>query len=92
MEFEWDDEKAEQNLAQHGVSFPQATIAFQDRFAVEFLDDSEDYGEERFKLIGSMGDELLTVAFTERAERIRIISARRAMKDEKEYYNSQNTL
>jgi len=67
LEFEWDDEKAEQNLAQHGVSFPQATIAFQDRFAVEFLDDSEDYGEDRFKLIGSMGDELLTVAFTERA-------------------------
>jgi len=90
LEFEWDDEKAEENLAKHGVSFPQATIAFQDRFAIEFLDESENYGEHRFILIGLTENQLLTVAFTERAERIRIISARRAKRYEQEYYNSQN--
>ena len=91
MEFEWDDEKAEENLAKHGVSFPQATFAFLDRFAVEFLDDSEEYGEHRFALIGWTEEQLLTVVFTEREERIRIISARRATRYEQEYYISQKT-
>jgi uncharacterized DUF497 family protein len=87
--FEWDDDKAAENLRKHGVSFPQAVFAFRDAFAIEDLDYRE-YGEDRFILIGISGGQLLTVAFTERVDRIRIISARRSTKNEEEDYYSQN--
>jgi uncharacterized DUF497 family protein len=92
LEFEWDDDKAAENVRRHGISFPQATLAFRDRLATEDLDESEDYGEDRFILIGMSGGQLLTIIFTERADpdRIRIISARRSTKNEEEYYYSQN--
>jgi uncharacterized DUF497 family protein len=90
--FEWDDAKAAENIRKHGISFAQATFAFRDRFAIEDLDESMDYGEDRFKLIGMSGKQLLTIVFTERVDpdRIRIISARRSTKDEEEDYHSQN--
>lgn len=91
-DFEWDDAKAAENLSKHGISFLQATFAFRDRFAMEDLDESEDYGEDRFILIGMSGGQLLTIVFTERTDpdRIRIISARRSIKNEEEDYHSQN--
>jgi uncharacterized protein len=91
-EFEWEDDKAAENLRKHGISFPQATLAFRDRFALEDLDESEDYGEYRFILIGMSCGQLLTIVFTERADpdRIRIISARTSTKSEEEDYYSQN--
>lgn len=65
----------------HGVSFELAATVFKDPFAIELLDDREDYGEERFVMIGmAAGQVLLFVAYTERTEHIRIISARRATK------------
>jgi uncharacterized protein len=91
MEFEWDDTKAADNLRTHGVSFEQAAIAFGDTFAVEWIDDREAYGEERSILVGMCLGHLLTVAYTERSERIRIISARRATKHEQDAYYRQNT-
>jgi uncharacterized protein len=51
-EFEWHHAKARSNYAKHGVTFDTATRAFADRLAVEVLDDSADYGEDRFLLIG----------------------------------------
>ncbi len=79
MEFEWHDAKAEANLIAHGVGFELAKMVFKDPFAIERLDDREDYGEERFVIVGmAEGQVLLFVAFAEREERIRIISARRA--------------
>jgi uncharacterized DUF497 family protein len=92
-EFEWDDAKARSNLRKHGVSFPQAIGAFRDPFAIEYADESGEFGEDRFILIGLSGEHLLTIVFTEREEssRIRIISARRSTKDEKEEdYKNQN--
>jgi uncharacterized DUF497 family protein len=89
-EFEWDDDKAAKNLLKHGISFAQAISAFHDTFAIEYLDDRTDYGEDRFIHIGMTGGHLLTVAFTDRADRIRIISARRSTKYEEELYHSQN--
>ena len=63
----------------HGVSFELAKRVFNDASAIERLDDREDYGEERFVLIGMAEVQVvLYVAYTERDERIRIISARRA--------------
>jgi uncharacterized DUF497 family protein len=90
-EFEWDDEKAAKNLEKHGISFAQAIPAFHDPLAIDVFDDREDYGEDRFILIGMCEGQVLTVAYTERGDRTRIISARRATKDEQAYYHSQNS-
>ena len=91
LEFEWHDAKAAANLQAHGVSFELATTVFKDPFAIEFLDDRADYGEKRFVITGmAEGQILLFVAYTERAERIRIISARRATKHEQDQYFRQN--
>jgi uncharacterized DUF497 family protein len=84
--FEWDDLKARRNLRKHGVSFPQAVEAFSDAFAWVEEDVSEDYGEDRFILIGRALDGILCVVYTERAERIHIISAREATDHERKIY------
>ena len=92
MEFEWHDAKAEANLQAHGVSFDVAKTVFKDPFAIERMDDREDYGEARFVLIGmAEGNAVLFVAFTEREDRIRIISARRATQNEEADYTQQNS-
>jgi len=91
LEFEWHDAKAKANLQAHGVSFDLAKTVFKDPFAVERLDDREDYGEERFVIIGmAEGQVVLFVAYAEREQRIRIISARRATQDEQDDYFRQN--
>jgi uncharacterized protein len=90
LEFEWDDGKAAENVRNHGVSFAQAVLAFRDPFAVEWIDLRETYGEERIVLLGMTGNQVLTVVYTERAERIRIISARRATKNEQAHYHREN--
>jgi uncharacterized DUF497 family protein len=91
LKFEWHDAKAEANFLDHGVSFDLATEVFKDPFAIERLDDREDYGEERFVIIGRAGENvLLFVAYTEREDCIRIISARRATQNEQEDYFQQN--
>jgi hypothetical protein len=89
IEFEWDDAKARANLRKHGVTFERARQAFADPFAVVVVDDREDYGEERFVLIGMAGEILLFVAYTERGDRTRVISARRATRHEHQAYNEQ---
>ena len=88
--FEWDDEKAAENYSRHGVSFETAMSVFRDPIAVERLDDREEYGEERFVLIGMAGDLVLFVAYADRGERIRLISARRATRHEEDDYFQQN--
>ena len=91
MEFEWDNAKAKANLRAHGISFELAKAVFKDPFAIELVDDRKDYGEERFVTIGmAEGKAILFVAFTEREECIRIISARRATKNEQDHYFEQN--
>jgi len=91
LEFEWHKAKAKDNFRRHGVSFDLAVTVFQDPFAIERLDDREDHGEERFLMIGmAEGKVLLFVAYTERDERIRIISARRATQYEQDDYFRQN--
>ena len=91
LEFEWDEEKAAENLRRHRVSFPQAALAFYDLIAVELFDDRRNYGEDRFIHIGMTEGQILTVVYTEREDtRIRIISARKASKDEQAYYYRQS--
>jgi uncharacterized DUF497 family protein len=88
--FEWDGTKAAENQAKHGVSFELAIQVFLDPFGIERLDDRADYGEERFILIGIAEGIVLTVAYTERNGRIRIISARQATKHEQDDYFIEN--
>ncbi|MFZ0705342.1 MAG: BrnT family toxin [Candidatus Korobacteraceae bacterium] len=92
LTFEWDESKAKSNWRRHGVSFDLATTVFKDPFAVERLDDREDYDEQRFIILGmAKGQVLLFVAYAERDERIRIISARRATQHEQDDYFRQNS-
>jgi uncharacterized DUF497 family protein len=90
MPFEWDEAKAAENFAKHGVSFETATEVFKDPFAIERVDDREDYGEDRFILIGIAQGAVLTVVYTERDGRIRIISVRRATRHEQDDYFVEN--
>jgi uncharacterized DUF497 family protein len=89
-EFEWDDAKAAANLTNHGVSFEHARLVFADLFAIGEVDDRENYGEVRFTIVGMVEGTLIFVAYTERDERIRIISARRATRHEQDDYFQQN--
>lgn len=91
--FEWDDDKAAVNLTKHRVSFLQASAVFADRSALERLDDTDDYGEDRFIITGRVasatGDKFVSVVYTERGHRKRIISARKATWHEQDAYFTQ---
>ena len=89
--FEWDDSKAATNWRSHGVAFPDAVKVFRDPFGVEQLDYREDYDEERVNLLGMCDGVLLHVTYTERGDRIRLISAGRAEKHEQDHYYSENS-
>lgn len=88
-EFEWDDAKAEENFRKHGVDFEVARAAFADPFAIEDLHMVD--GEERTLMIAMAGNHLLAVAYTERRERLRIISARQATRREHDRYHFENS-
>ena len=88
--FEWDRNKAAENYAKHGVSFEAAKKVFNDPFALEFVDDREDYGEERFNIIGIVDGRLLYVTYTMRSDRVRIISARGAEPHERRSYHENS--
>lgn len=89
--FEWDEIKAAKNYAAHGVSFEAARGVFKDPFAIEWLDEREGYGEDRFVIIGMVEGRLLYVVYTLRGDVIRIISARGAEPYEKRQYHEENT-
>ena len=91
IEFEWDEAKARENYAKHGVSFDVAKEVFRDPFAVERFDDRGSYGEDRFILIGTAEGVILTVVYTERGDRTRLVSARRATRHEQDDYFIQNS-
>ena len=88
MKFEWDPVKAKANIARHWVSFYDAQAVFADTQAVESLDETTD--EERWLLLGRAGSDVLMVVYTERGDRVRIISARKASKREQEVYLEQD--
>jgi len=89
-DFEWDDAKAAANFANHGVSFERARLVFADPFAFGRIDDRVDYGEDRFTLVGMVEGTLIFVVYTERGDRVRIITARRATRHEQNDYFQQN--
>jgi uncharacterized DUF497 family protein len=91
LKFEWNKSKAKDNFTKHGISFELAERVFDDPFAVEFLDDREDYDEERFVILGIVDRQILFVAYAERKDAVRIISARRATKYEQKIYSEENS-
>ena len=87
LQFEWDRRKAAANERDHGVSFQEAMDVFRDPLARIHADPGSSAGEVREIIVGtSLAGRLLLVSFTERGERIRIISARPATKHEKRDY------
>jgi uncharacterized protein len=90
QKFDWDENKAATNWRDHGVTFWQTVKSINDHFVVEWVDDREDYGEERINLPGMCDGVLLHVTYTECGESIRIISAGRAEKHEQDHYYREN--
>ncbi|MDR0300885.1 MAG: BrnT family toxin [Treponema sp.] len=86
FEFEWDEEKDHINQMKHGVSFKEAAMVFSDDKRVEIFDHKHSFFEDRWKIIGLSGLIVLFVSVTERFGRVRIISARKAIKAEEEAY------
>jgi uncharacterized DUF497 family protein len=85
--FAWDPRKAKGNLAKHGVSFDDALTVFDDDLFLVFADPDHSTEERRFIIMGrSKRRRLLVVAYTERSDAIRIISAREATRQERKIY------
>ncbi len=89
LTFEWDLKKAETNLKKHGVSFKEASTAFKDPLSLTIDDPLHSGDEERLILIGmSYNNNMLVIVHTEIRDHIRIISARKATKKERNYYET----
>lgn len=73
--FEWDDEKDTLNKQRHGVAFVDAQEAFYDRYRIVAQDEAHSEDEPRFFCIGQTPKGILTVRFTARGSKIRIIGA-----------------
>jgi hypothetical protein len=87
-QLEWDPEKAKKNLEKHGVSFEEASTIFDDPQYISFLDDEHSAEEECQITIGmSNKARLLMAAHAARKNLIRLISARKATKNEEKFYN-----
>ncbi len=87
LKFEWDDQKALNNVLKHGVSFDEAVSIFGDPLALTFVDADHSETEDRSRTYGmSNKARLLVVIHTDRRNRIRIISARKATRYEKGIY------
>ena len=92
LRFEWDEKTEEANRKKHGVSFEEARTAFYDERAIQFYDPDHSDEEDRFILLGlSLKPQILVVChcFRESETLVRIISARKADKDEEREYWKQ---
>jgi uncharacterized DUF497 family protein len=85
MEIEYDPEKERRNLAKHRIGFAGAAAIFKG-FRIDHEDDREDYGETRYVTLGQIGRRVVICVWTPRGDKARIISLRKADKDEREIY------
>ena len=89
LRFEWDERKSGANIRKHGISFEEARTAFYDENAIQYFDPDHSEDEDRFLLLGmSFKLRVLVVChcFRESETVIRMISARKADKDEDHHY------
>ncbi len=90
MQFEWDKEKAKQNIIKHKVSFEEAVTVFYDPLSATFNDPDHSENEQRFIIIGySSKMRLFVISHTERGKIIRIISARIATNRERKRHENE---
>ncbi len=85
MKFEWDENKRRENLLKHGIDFADAWQVFEGNRVI-FIDDRFDYDELRLVTIGFLSGNIVTVTYTENDEITRIISLRKATKNERTKY------
>jgi uncharacterized DUF497 family protein len=89
--FEWDSAKASLNAQKHGVTFDEASTVFSDPLGLLMSDPDHSEGEERYLLLGSSSQQrLLVAAFAARPPRTRLISARRATRQERRRYEAKD--
>ena len=87
LQFEWNGRKAQTNKKKHGVTFEEASTIFGDLLSITIIDLAHSIGEDRFITIGrSINEKLIVVVHTDRDDIVRIISARKAAKNEKRQY------
>jgi uncharacterized DUF497 family protein len=93
LRFVWDEIKSKKNLKKHGIDFNTAIFVFKDPNYIKIYDEEHSINEERWNIIGMVNNVVLFVIETEITDNlIRIISARKANKNEKETYNGKNRL
>ena len=89
MEFEWDPNKATNNLTKHNMSFHEASTVFGSSLSITFSDPDHSHDETRYITIGeSTQRRLLIISHTDRGQRIRIISARKVTRRERKIYEN----
>ena len=89
LKFEWDKKKDKANTIKHGVSFDEARTVFYDEYAIQFYDPEHSKSEDRFILLGTsykLNTLVVCHCFREQETTVRIISARKADKDEQQVY------
>ena len=92
MIFEWDEEKNQQNRKKHGIWFEEAQAVFEDDYAKVFLDKEHSNQEERFLIIGASSSKrtlIIIHCYRQNEQIVRIISARKASKKEREVYEER---
>ena len=85
MRYEWDEKKRLANLGKHKIDFADVPEVFRNE-TITILDDRFDYKEERFVTFGLLQGRVVSVVHTEDDEVIRIISVRKATKNEQKFY------
>ncbi|MEO5922456.1 MAG: BrnT family toxin [Bryobacteraceae bacterium] len=88
LRFEWSPAKAKLNLRKHGIALEDAITAFSGSY-VECADEREEYGEDRVVVLGEVNTRVVVIVYTWRGVTRRIISARKATKQEREVYYSE---
>ena len=89
--FEWDEEKEKSNFRKHKVTFAEGETVFYDAFSLTIPDPDHSIEENRFIDIGTSNkNRLLVVVYTEREDKIRIISVRKATNTERKMYEQEN--
>jgi uncharacterized DUF497 family protein len=86
--FTWDEAKRKINLAKHGIDFRDAERIF-DGPLVTVEDSRESYGEPRYVALGLLEGVVVSIAYTERHDEVRIIPIRKALKHESHFFSSQ---
>ena len=88
MEFEWDEAKRRANYRKHGLDFRDVEKVFQE-VTLTAEDKRQDYGDKRLISLGRLEDIVVVVVYTERSEKIRLISMRRANQKERRAYEEK---